>query len=115
MNDPFQVTSELDIWVGLPEGVIEPGHSYDLFMSSQPAQKNQLLKMVLANLEVKDAKLIWKLKNFFEGILKANASQDWLPRLDKFRTLNWGQIRKDLEFSGLLGLRLLQDRPLLFT
>ncbi len=26
----------------------------------------------------------------------------WLPLLDKFRTLNWGAIRQNLEFSGLL-------------
>ena len=56
--------------------------AYELFTSSQPAQKNQILKLILVNLEINNAKLIWKLKNFFEGILKANASQEWLPRLD---------------------------------
>src|SRR3989338_3781119 len=28
VNDPSQVTSELDIWVGLPEGVTEPEHEF---------------------------------------------------------------------------------------
>lgn len=28
VNDPAQVTAELDIWVGLPEGVTEPQHEH---------------------------------------------------------------------------------------
>ena len=28
VNNPSQVTSELDIWVGLPEGIIEPQHEH---------------------------------------------------------------------------------------
>ena len=28
VNAPAQVTSELDIWVGLPEGVTEPEHEF---------------------------------------------------------------------------------------
>ena len=31
VNNPSQVTSELDIWVGLPEGVEEPEHEYQGF------------------------------------------------------------------------------------
>lgn len=56
--------------------------AYDLFMSSQPAQKNRILKMVLANLEIKDGKLVPKLKNLFQGVLICNERQEWLPRLD---------------------------------
>lgn len=55
--------------------------AYDLFMSSQPAQQNRILKMVLANLHVKDGKLIPELKNFFQGVLICNERQEWLPRL----------------------------------
>jgi|WetSurMetagenome_2_1015567.scaffolds.fasta_scaffold05285_10 site-specific DNA recombinase len=55
--------------------------AYDLFMSSQPAQKNKLLKMVLANLHVKDGKLIPELKNLFQGVLNCNERQVWLLRL----------------------------------
>lgn len=53
--------------------------AYDLFMSSQPAQKNKILKMILANLELKDEKLVWKLKIFFEGVLNCNERKEWLP------------------------------------
>ena len=56
--------------------------AYDLFMSSQPAQKNRILKMVLANLYIKDGKLVPELKNFFQGVLICNERQVWLPRLD---------------------------------
>lgn len=31
VNDPSQVTSELDIWVGLPEGMTEPEHEFQRF------------------------------------------------------------------------------------
>jgi len=31
VNNPSQVTSELDIWVGLPEGITEPEHEYQGF------------------------------------------------------------------------------------
>ena len=31
VNDPSQVTSELDIWVGLPEGVTEAEHAAKAF------------------------------------------------------------------------------------
>lgn len=31
VNNPSQVTSELDIWVGLPEGVLEPEHEHQGF------------------------------------------------------------------------------------
>ena len=31
VKNPSQVTSELDIWVGLPEGVKEPEHEYQGF------------------------------------------------------------------------------------
>jgi type I restriction enzyme R subunit len=31
VNDPLQVTSELDIWIGLPDGVEEPEHEYQGF------------------------------------------------------------------------------------
>ena len=31
VDDPSQVTSELDIWVGLPEGTEKPGHDHQGF------------------------------------------------------------------------------------
>lgn len=49
----------------------------DLFMSSQPAQKNKLLRLVLANLQLKDGKLIPELKNFFAGLQQSNERNEW--------------------------------------
>lgn len=60
--------------------------AYDLFISSQPAQKNKLLKLILANLELKDEKLVWKLKIFFQGVLKCNEQQEWLRILEAVST-----------------------------
>lgn len=36
----------------------------------------------------------------------------WLPLLDKFRTLNWGVIKQDLEFSvvGFVSFVLFQNQ-----
>src|SRR3989344_8545131 len=31
VNNPSQVTSELDIWIGLPEGIEEPEHEHQGF------------------------------------------------------------------------------------
>lgn len=63
---------------------------YELFISSQPAQKNKLLKFVLANLKLEGEKLVGELKKPFEGILKCNERQEWLPRLEDVRTLMAG-------------------------
>lgn len=60
--------------------------AYDLFMSSQPAQQNRILKMILANLSVKDGKLVPKLKNFFQGVLISNERQLWLRILEAVST-----------------------------
>ncbi len=59
--------------------------AYDLFMSSQPAQKNALLKFVLANVKADGEKLYVQLKNTFAGILLANKSNNWLPGTDSNR------------------------------
>jgi len=55
--------------------------AYDLFTSSQPARKNQFLKFLFANLILKDAKLVWKLKKPFDSILECGVRQRWLPKL----------------------------------
>lgn len=69
--------------------------AHELFMSSQPAQKNVLLKFVLANCKADGEKLCLQLKSTFEGIVFANKSNQWLPLVDKFRTLNWGVIKEN--------------------
>ncbi len=54
----------------------------ELFVRSQPEQKNRLLRFVLANCSVEGEKLMPKLKNVFEGIAQCNKTKDWLPGLD---------------------------------
>ena len=54
----------------------------ELFMRSQPDQKNRLLRFVFANASVEDEKLNYKLKSVFAGIVECNKSENWLPGLD---------------------------------
>lgn len=54
----------------------------DLFARSQAAQKNHLLRFVLANASVEGEKLIYELKSPFSGIVQCAKSKEWLPRLD---------------------------------
>ena len=58
----------------------------ELFLRSQPEQKNKLLRFVFANCSVKGEKLIPKLKKPFEGIVESNKKQDWLSALEELRT-----------------------------
>ena len=54
----------------------------DLFERSQPAQRNQLLRFVLANGKVEGENLIYDLKSPFSGIAQCVKSKEWLPRQD---------------------------------
>jgi len=54
----------------------------ELFLQAEPAQKQQLLKFVLANAKIEGQKLIFNLKKPFEGILAANQNEKWLPVAD---------------------------------
>lgn len=66
----------------------------ELFERSQPAQKCQLLKLVLANCKAEGEKLIFNLKAPFEALRCAKETQNWLPLVDKFRTVNWSALRE---------------------
>lgn len=52
--------------------------AYDLFISSEPEIKRQLLKLVLQNCEIKDASLTYKLNYPFSTIFKFTKSHNWL-------------------------------------
>ncbi len=56
--------------------------AYDLFQSSQAVQKNQILRLIFANLSLEHEKLDWILKKPFQAILDCSVRQEWLPRLD---------------------------------
>lgn len=59
--------------------------AHELFMSSQPAQKNALLKLVLANIKADGKNLYIELKNTFASVLQANKTNQWLPGPDSNR------------------------------
>ena len=58
--------------------------AYQLFQSSQPDQKNRILRFVFANLSLEYEKLDWKLKKPFQDILDCSIRKDWLTQ---FKTL----------------------------
>ena len=78
--------------------------AHELLMSSQPAQKNALLKFVLANCKADGEKLYLQLKSTFEGIVFANKSNQWLPLLDSLRTNLMSEVMRmgeELKFMRL--------------
>jgi len=58
----------------------------ELFETSQIAQKNQLLKFILANAKIEGEKLVFNLKKPFEAMVTANQTKKWLPKLEAIRT-----------------------------
>ncbi|MDD4286838.1 MAG: hypothetical protein PHN33_00630 [Candidatus Peribacteraceae bacterium] len=77
----------------------------DLFARSQAAQKNRLLRFVLANASVKGEKLIYNLKSPFSGIVQCVKSQEWLPILERMRT-DWAQdiidLGREIKLTGFV-------------
>lgn len=59
--------------------------AYDLFLSSQPAQKRRFLNFVLANLEMNGKKLVYKLKEPFSAMYEMGKRNDWLRSPDSNR------------------------------
>jgi site-specific DNA recombinase len=72
--------------------------------SSEPAEKRAFLNYILQNPTVNGKKLYFSIASPFNLVLELASSPNWLPQLDMFRTLNWRQIKLDLEFSGLSAL-----------
>ena len=56
----------------------------ELFKSSKPVQKRQLVNLVLTNLHLKQGKVLYEVKKPFSTIL------------DVQKTNQWGQLRDDL-------------------
>ncbi|MCP4050105.1 MAG: hypothetical protein GY730_05300 [bacterium] len=52
--------------------------AYELFEKSKVDQKRKLINFVLSNLELKDGKLTFEVKQPFAGILKVINSSSWL-------------------------------------
>ncbi len=56
--------------------------AWELFKSSEPEEKNQLLKFILQNLELKGKNLVYELRNPFQGIADYQKTGNWLQRQD---------------------------------
>ena len=59
--------------------------AYSLFMSSNPEQKNRLLKMVLANCTLDNEKVRYEVQKPFVHLLPYTKRQLWLPAIEQVR------------------------------
>ena len=64
---------------------------------SEPSEKRAFLNMILQNSTVNGKELCFSIVSPFDLVLELADSPNWLPILDKFRTLNWQKIKKDIE------------------
>jgi DNA polymerase III psi subunit len=61
----------------------------ELFLSSEPEQKRELLKLVLQNLTLDGKTVQYDVNNPFDQVLKYTRCSSWLAGWDDFRTANW--------------------------
>lgn len=79
VDDPSQVTSELDIWVGLPEGVIEPEHEHQGFQYADYAllgDDGYPLAVVEAKKTSKDARVGQEQARQYAENIQKNSGKD---------------------------------------
>lgn len=69
-----------------------------LFESSEVPEKRQLLKYLLQNPTVKDKKLVFTLRKPFDLIASVDGQPIGLPQLDAFKTLDYRNIHRELQF-----------------
>jgi hypothetical protein len=62
-----------------------------IFQSSQPAQKNKILKALLANCQINEKRLQLNLLKPFSVLVESTLSQNWLTTIEEVITL----IRND--------------------
>ena len=67
--------------------------------SSEPARKRQFLNYILQNPTVNGKKLCFSIASPFNLVLELANSPNWLPLVDKFRTVNWNKIKREVEKS----------------
>jgi len=61
--------------------------AYDLFLSSEPMIKRQLLKFLLQNCEIENGNLRYTLNYPFSAIFSYTKSQSWLSLQENYRTI----------------------------
>ena len=75
----------------------------DIFENcSEPIQKRAFLNYLLQNPTVKEKKLYFTIVSPFNLVLELADNPNWLPMLDKFRTLNWRNIEQELNVFSFL-------------
>ncbi len=73
-NQNFYITSEAILNL--------TNRAFEIFESSEPEEKTQLLKFILQNLELQGKKLVYELKNPFQGIVEYQKTGNWLGDMD---------------------------------
>lgn len=68
-----------------------------IFESSEIPEQRAFLNFLLQNPVVNEKTLVFNLRSPFNLVLEIADSSTWLPLLDKFRTLNWREIKQELE------------------
>ncbi|MDP3057797.1 MAG: hypothetical protein Q8N37_04785 [bacterium] len=71
----------------------------EIFESSEPNEKRQLLNYLLQNCRLNERNLLFELKKPFDALVKYNKCPEMLPLLDAFRTFDWKGL--NLEFGFL--------------
>lgn len=61
-------------------------NAQQIFQSSQPVQKNKILKALLANAQINQKRLQLNLLKPFKGIVDTSISQNWLEVVNVLRT-----------------------------
>jgi hypothetical protein len=75
--------------------------SSDIFESSEPSEKRQFVKFLLQNPTIDNKKLEYSLRKLFDTLLEMSGQPIRLRELNKFRTVNWKEIERQLSFCGL--------------
>jgi len=75
-----------------------------IFQSSQPAQKNKILKALLANCQINEKRLQLNLLKPFSVLIDSTLSQNWLALANELRTASMDYA--DSEVSSIKGLLL---------
>jgi hypothetical protein len=64
--------------------------------NSEPARKRQFLNYILQNPTVNGKKLYFTIASPFNLVLELSDNPTWLPLLDRFRTVDWRKVEREL-------------------
>jgi site-specific DNA recombinase len=67
------------------------------FEQGTPSNKKAILETLCTNIIWDGKKVVWNWKNRYKNLVKQEKEIDWLPLLDKFRTINWNKVKSDVE------------------